>query len=106
MKLVKDLSDSGSIVFYWTYDEAGEAISPELKTLQLADEWRKNYLFSQYEGMERRQSIIDRRKNGDKRKKMEKNYKSSRQNPQGRRESDQTVNVDIDLFQEKIKAFL
>ncbi|WP_299183401.1 hypothetical protein [uncultured Neptuniibacter sp.] len=104
MKLVKDLNENG-IVFYWI-DDSGEQISPDLYCLIVAEEWWKTYLFSQYEGAERRKSIIDRRHDLEKRKMMERNHKFSRQNPQGRRKTDQPIKVDIDLVKEKLEEFL
>ncbi|WP_415903238.1 hypothetical protein ACMXYR_05680 [Neptuniibacter sp. QD29_5] len=102
MKLVKDFINY-EIVFYWA-DESLTPCSPHLHSITAAEEWWKKYLFSQYQGPERRKSIVDRRSNHDKRNSMDKNQ-YSRSNPLGRRESDKPVKVEIDLFQEKIKEF-
>ncbi|WP_286240813.1 hypothetical protein [Neptuniibacter halophilus] len=104
MKLVKDLYDS-DIVFYWTGD-SGEKLSPNLHTLMEAEEWWKREMFARYEGPERRKSIYDRREDSETRKRFERNHKFSRHNPQGRRQTDQPVKVDIDLAKEKIEQIM
>ncbi|WP_019623334.1 hypothetical protein [Amphritea japonica] len=104
MELVKDLSDSG-IVFYWI-DEAGVRISPELVTLNLANEWHQKILFESYSGQERRISVIDRRSDQDKRDSMIRNYISSQAFPKGRRITDIPAEVDQDLVKEKLKTLI
>jgi len=100
MKLVKDLVD-GRIVFYWI-DTSGTKLSPDHATFQLAQEWWKHYLFSRYDGEERRKSIIDRRSDADKRRRMDKSEKLSSISPYGRRRTDIPVAVDIDLVAERL----
>ncbi|WP_415886460.1 hypothetical protein ACMXYO_00450 [Neptuniibacter sp. QD37_6] len=102
MKLVKDFVEY-EIVFYWA-DENINPVSPTFHSIQHAEEWWKQYLYSQYKGEERRKTMIDRRSNHEKRNRMDK-HNFSRHNPQGRRASDKPVSVEIDLFAEKIKQF-
>lgn len=101
MRLVKDLVDS-RIVFYWI-DETDKRLSPDHATFQLAQEWWKSYMFSRYEGDERRKSIIDRRSDAEKRRRMEEQSNLSSISPYGRRHTDTPVEVDIDLVAEKLK---
>ena len=101
MQLVKDLSDI-DIVFYWI-DEAGEIVSPQLYSLPVAEEWYKRFVFSLYDGRERRRSIVDRRSNDDRRKNMDRNQRFGRRNPAGRRAADKPVYVSIDLTKDKLK---
>ena len=101
MQLIKDLNDI-EIIFYWT-DDSGQMLSPALHSLPLAEEWYKNFLFSTYEGKERRHSIIDRRSNEERRTKMDRNQRFGRRNPTGRRASDKPISVTLDLTKEKLK---
>lgn len=103
MQLVKDLSPSG-IIYFWV-DENLEKISPDIPTLQLADEWRTHFIFSQFEGMERRNSFIDRRKDDTQREELDKNLFHNRLNPVGRRVTDEPIKVDVDLAVEKLKVY-
>lgn len=103
MKLVKDLSEEG-VVLYWVGDDA-KAVSPHLPTVVDAEEWWKKYMFAQYEGEERRASIYDRRKDLVMRKHFEFSDKFVRLNPNGRRKTDAPVMVDVDLFQKKLQSF-
>lgn len=103
VQLVKDLSPSG-IVYYWI-DEWSEKISPDIPTLQLADEWRTRFVFSKFEGIERRNSFLDRRKDSNQRKELDKNLFHNRLNPVGRRETDEPITIDIDLAVEKLKVY-
>jgi hypothetical protein len=101
MQLVKDLIE-GRIVFYWM-DEHGEVVSEFLHSFIEAEEWWKTFMFSQYSGEERRQSICDRRQDAETRKKLEFREKYNRTNPIGRRVTDVPVTVDLDLSKEKIE---
>lgn len=101
MTLVKDLV-SGRIVFYWM-DEDGEVISEYHHSFLEAEEWWKTFMFSQFQGEERRRSICDRRQDSETRKKREFREKFHRTNPNGRRKTDVPISVDLDLSEEKIK---
>jgi hypothetical protein len=101
--LVKDLSPSG-IVYYWT-DELFDKISPDIPTIQLADEWRTRFVFSKFQGIERRHSFIDRRKDNNQRKELDKNLFYNRLNPVGRRVTDGPVSIDMDLAVEKLQVY-
>jgi hypothetical protein len=103
MKLVKDLSDEG-VVLYWVGDDT-RTLSPHLPTLVDAEEWWKKYMFAQYDGLERRASIYDRRKDLTMRKHFEFSDKFVRLNPHGRRKTDMPVTVDVDLFRKKLQNF-
>lgn len=103
MKLVKDLSDEG-VVLYWVEDES-HVVSPHLRTLMDAEEWWKKHMFAQYSGDERRGSIYDRRRDLTMRQHFEFSDKFTRLHPNGRRATDTPVSVDVDLFQQKLKCF-
>ncbi|EAR60457.1 hypothetical protein [Neptuniibacter caesariensis] len=103
MLLVKDFNESG-FIYYWV-DENQDQVSPYIPTFKLAEEWRTRYLFDQYEGNERRLSLIDRRKDESTRKEFDRSLDIVRTNPQGRREADEPVKVDIDLSVEKLKIY-
>ncbi|MBV1789034.1 hypothetical protein KQ940_13330 [Marinobacterium sp. D7] len=100
MYLVKDLIDC-RIVFYWL-DDAGIQVSAELPTFQDAEEWWKIHIFAQYEGFERRKSIVDRRTDFEKRQRMDNSHRFASINPYGRRMTDRPIKVDIDLATEKL----
>ncbi|GGB99401.1 hypothetical protein GCM10011352_26990 [Marinobacterium zhoushanense] len=100
MYLIKDLLD-GRIVYYWL-NEVDHQISPHLSTLQHAEEWWKAYKFARYEGDERRASVIDRRSNTEKRRRMESSNRYTSINPYGRRATDIPVKVHRDLVPEKL----
>ncbi len=100
MYLVKDLVD-GRIVYYWV-DEEGEAQSPFLASLLLAEEWWKGFMFRQYQGTERRASVIDRRSHTEKRLRMDQSNRFASTNGQGRRETDRPVKITFDLVQKRI----
>lgn len=59
-KLVKDFQDY-QFVYFWVNHK--KRISPKLPTLEHAREWFTNVHFSQYKGIERRKSRVDRRHN-------------------------------------------
>ncbi|KEA64595.1 hypothetical protein ADIMK_1048 [Marinobacterium lacunae] len=61
-------------------------------------------MFSRYEGDERRKSIIDRRSDAEKRRRMEERGNLLSISPYGRRHTDIPVDVDIDLVAEKLKV--
>ena len=101
IKLFKDFAD-GRVCFYWT-DYDGRQVSPILATLQAAEEWWKQYLFAQFTGRERRRSVLDRRSDYDKRRRVARRLNSPGLAHFGRRASDQPVRVDQDLAADKIR---
>lgn len=100
MRLVKDLVDS-RIVLYWIAD-SGEQLSAHLASLSQAEEWWKAYMFSRYEGDERRKSVIDRRSNFEKRRRIEQSNDLLSISPYGRRRTDIPIAVDVDLVLDKL----
>lgn len=98
--LVKNLHN-GRVVFYWV-NKQGKRVSSILHNQTAAEEWWKTYMFSQYEGIERRHSIADRRACSTTRSLIKERKNESDVNP-GRRETDGPIKVDIDLYQKKIK---
>ncbi|MBV1789035.1 hypothetical protein KQ940_13335 [Marinobacterium sp. D7] len=100
MYLIKDLQE-GRIVYYWL-DADDRLISPHLSTIQHAEEWWKLYSFARYDGDERRSSVIDRRSNTEKRRRMESANRYTSINPYGRRTTDIPVKVHRDLVPEKM----
>jgi len=102
MRLVKDLIDS-RIVLYWTAD-SGKQLSTYLASLNQAEEWWKAYMFSRYDGDERRQSVLDRRTNFEKRKRIARSNEPIPVSAYGRRRTDIPVSVDVDLVADKVDA--
>lgn len=103
LRLVKDLSVSG-IVYFWI-DNDSMKVSPDIPTLLLAEEWRTGFLFADFDGVEKRQSQIDRRKDKHQRIDVDEQLLSDRSHPEGRRLADLPVKVDIDLAAEKLKVY-
>ncbi|WP_067867625.1 hypothetical protein [Neptuniibacter marinus] len=103
LRLVKDLSSSG-IVYFWI-DKDEQKLSPDIPSLPLAEEWWTNYLFSLFDGPERRYSLIDRRQDKNQRKDIDQQLFSNRLNPAGRRESDKPIQVDLDRVADKLKIY-
>lgn len=104
LKLVKNFYKN-RVVFYWV-NLKGKKTSPLMPTFKSAEEWWLKFQFSLYEGDERRITIHDRRKDLGRRKEYESAIQALRTNPVGRRYTDQTeVEVEFDLFQEKIQQF-
>ncbi|GAA0796075.1 hypothetical protein [Marinobacterium sediminicola] len=101
MHLVKDLIDS-RIVYYWV-DDDGETKSPLLSTFTLAEHWWKEKMFARHQGLERRRSVIDRRSNNEKRRRMHENHPFASINPQGRRSTDKPPEVTFDLAASKLR---
>ncbi len=101
IQLFKDFVD-GRICFYWA-DLGGRQVSPAMATRLEAEEWWKQYLFSQFSGRERRQSIHDRRSDYDRRHRMAKWLQLTGVANYGRRVSDQPIRVGSDLAAEKIR---
>ena len=102
MKLVKDYINDCTL-YYWIEDtDTLEPISPQFRSFVQAEEWWKESIFSQFRGTERRLTTKDRRKDHETR-----NRRSSVQEentpPTPRRVTDLTIQVDIDLHQEKTK---
>ncbi|MGH1461421.1 MAG: hypothetical protein ACRBB6_05265 [Neptuniibacter sp.] len=103
MKLVKDLSEEG-VVLYWISEDS-RMLSPHLRTMVDAEEWWKKHMFAQHPGKERRSSIYDRRKDLSMRKHFEFSDNFTRLNPLGRRKTDMPVKVNVDLFQQKLQSY-
>ena len=99
LELVKDL-DEYQITFYWIGSE-NKKVSPNLPTLTHAQEWFFEHMYAQFDGKERRKRKFDRRQSNTMRTTLhsKRNIKST-----GRRSTDKTITVDIDLSQEKISA--
>ncbi|WP_299181842.1 hypothetical protein [uncultured Neptuniibacter sp.] len=76
-----------------------------MHSMEMAQEWHTQRLFSQYKGTERRRSIIDRRKDRDTRIQLDTTFGISRFKPNGRRASDIPLHVDLDLATEKINFY-
>lgn len=102
MYLIKDLVD-GRIVYYWI-DEDERQVSTFFSTFQHAEEWWKAYMFAEYDGTERRASILDRRSNEVKRQRLDTSNRFVSINPNGRRTTDQPIRVYRDLVAEKLRG--
>lgn len=102
LKLVKDFHNY-QFIYYWV-DEEARKVSPRLPTSQYAEEWVIHYYFSEYEGVERRRTIFDRRYDGAKVKLEGTQIFFSKRKPsiKGRRATDAPVFVDIDLSVRKL----
>lgn len=96
--LIKDLKEYKA-VYYWT-DGTGKRISPFMPTLNHIYEWRLELFRALHQGNERRSNQVDRRwrssVSGKKRK------SERRDNPVGRRASDNRLQVHKDLFSKKV----
>lgn len=101
IRLFKDFAD-GRVCFYWVDDEERQ-VSPAVATFLEAEEWWKRYLFAQYPGPERRQSILDRRTDQYKRRYINHQLNLPDDFSYGRRVTDQPVRVDHDLATAKIR---
>lgn len=101
MTLVKDMKNH-RIVYYWN-DLDGQTLSPELPTLAIAEEWRKEYLQAVYEGHQRRVSTIDRRLYQHKRDQHPRSKKIESLFESGRRSTDRSARVDKDFASEKLQ---
>ncbi|EAR61587.1 hypothetical protein [Neptuniibacter caesariensis] len=103
LKLIKDL-DNYRYVYYWACPDQGR-VSPELPTILHASEWIIEHQTENYQGQERRQSNLDRRKVKSKaRTPDEELVFSRRENPEGRRITDKVPVIDLDLCPEKLKS--
>lgn len=102
MRLVKDLHNH-RIVYYWI-DDADIRISPELASLELADEWRQQYLHETFQGWNRRTSHIDRRRYQHKRNKQATERGGLHLISSGRRRADRVAKVDLDWAKDKLCA--
>lgn len=101
--LIKDFVDQ-KIVLYWA-DEAGRVVSPMFLNLKQAEEWWLQYNFSLYRGVERRQSIHDRRKLHSQRTSEQRSRQIPSANPDGRRYTDIEIRIDRDLSRVKLLQF-
>ena len=104
MTLVKDMQND-RIVYYWS-DKQGQQFSPLLASVQLADEWRRQYLHDAYEGRQRRTSSIDRRRYLHKRDMHQGRGNVSPLFSGGRRATDKEAKVAQDLASEKLQAWV
>lgn len=102
LKLVKDFADY-QFVFYWV-DQNNIKVSSNLPTREYAHEWLVHHYFEEYTGKERRRSIYDRRYSANKMKLQGGQifFSKRKASVKGRRMTDKTVNVDLDLSKEKI----
>lgn len=99
LKLVKDYINDRTI-FYWVTDlESMEAMSPEFRTFDQAEEWWKEFMFTQFSGKERRETTYDRRRDQALREKYAEQHKN--QVSSGRRITDMAIKIDLDLHKEK-----
>lgn len=101
--LVKNLHQE-RVVFYWV-SKLGKRVSPLKNTQELAEEWWKTFMFSTYEGQERRRTIIDRRKCFNTRTIMDQRTNIAT-DPVGRRITDHPLEVKFNLYDKKIKEFV
>lgn len=103
LKLVKDFKDY-QFIYYWV-DNKGNKQSPNLPTLHHAEDWFLNHKFSEYVGPERRQRTIDRRKDEETSSYTEETNLSylRRRKQIGRRNTDQDIQIDVDLSAAKIR---
>lgn len=104
MMLVKDMQKD-RIVYYWS-DKQGLQFSPLLATVQLADEWRRQYLHDAYKGRQRRTSSIDRRRYQHKRDGHQGRGNVSALFSGGRRATDKAAKVSQDLASKKLQAWV
>jgi hypothetical protein len=104
MRLIKDLNNSGNAFYSWLTED-GENISGNLPTNMSAHEWWTRHLFSQYEGLERRSSIYDRRRDLRMRKIFDLEQEYARLFYLGRRKTDKAPEIHLDLFKIKIQKF-
>lgn len=99
LKLVKDYLNQRT-VFYWVDNtDTLEPISEQFRSFVQAEEWWKEHMFTQFSGRERRASTEDRRQNLEKRQEVD--QQSNNSTSTGRRMTDLTVRVNIDLHKEK-----
>lgn len=101
MTLIKDMQDH-RIIYFWT-DDSGEVISPVLASLTQADEWRVEYLNSEYEGYQKRTSPLDRRRYQHKRDLHPRQANVAPLFQSGRRATDRQARVSKDLAAEKLQ---
>lgn len=96
LKLVKNFINERTVLYWVENTETLEPVSEQFRTIAQAEEWWKEYMFSQYRGMERRTTFNDRRRDYDKRREMDVVHKNHTDN-NGRRVTDMKVRVHIDL---------
>ncbi len=101
--LVKDFKDY-KFVYYWV-DDGKKKVSPDLPTLQHAEDWFKHQCQAEYEGAERRRKRADRRQVGSKKQlRPGEIYFGKRDlSTDGRRKSDRPIEVNIDLSIKKLE---
>lgn len=101
--LVKNLLND-RVVFYWV-NKKGKRVSPVQHTQPHAEDWWKTFVFSCYEGMERRKTIMDRRKCFKTRSIMDQRNKVAT-DPVGRRYTDHPIKISFNIYEKKIKEFV
>lgn len=104
MRLIKDLSVDRA-VFVWT-GNGTSILSPQLYSLTAARDWWVKHMFDAFEGQERRQSLIDRRRSQTSAKSEADAITYNRRNHQGRRKTDADISVDHDLYTVKLKKLV
>lgn len=101
--LVKNLHNE-RVIFYWV-NKTGKRVSPLEHSQSTAEEWWKTFMFSQYNGAERRKTIVDRRACFTTRAIMDQRTQVAT-DPVGRRYTDHPIKIDINLYDKKIKQFV
>ena len=101
LRLVKDFKNY-QFIYFWV-DKKGNKQSPHLPTLNHAEEWFVSHCFSSFEGDERRQRTFDRRFTQDATEQESNLRQLKRRNPSGRRSTDTSIKIDVDLSKEKIR---
>jgi len=101
--LIKDFVDQ-KIVLYWI-DEGGHILSPMFMALSTAKEWWLEYNFSNYYGVERRKSIVDRRRLYSQRTREDQSRHIPSAQPEGRRYTDIDIKIDRDISRVKMLQF-
>ncbi|WP_415885067.1 hypothetical protein ACMXYO_10480 [Neptuniibacter sp. QD37_6] len=101
LNLIKDL-DNLKIVYYWACPNQGK-VSPNLPTLLHASEWFISHNTAKYTGIERRKTMVDRRKQESAAVTAEMDLVYSRRlKPEGRRITDKELTIDLDLTLDKL----
>jgi len=104
-RLVKDFFD-GVFVFYWFNPVTKQRASVYCHTQDEAGEWWLTYHFNQYDGIERRKSIIDRRSLHGKRDARSRGHNFVTEAPDGRRRTDVPIKVDRDVSARRLKDYI
>ena len=102
MRLVKDLHNH-RIIYYWI-DDSDVKLSPDLASLELAEEWRLVHMHESYQGWNRRTSHLDRRRHQHKRNQQALDRGGMNLISSGRRKADRSAKVDVDRAKSKLAA--